>query len=118
MHRSGPYLAHVRGFPCSYCKSPGTEDNPIVAHHHGRRLGRGGTSVKVSDYRTAPLCAWHHQDFHQDLRIADLSKEATDLLLFKGMAECLESWIVRTSGQVLDDLQAAAEDELEASGTD
>lgn len=105
MHRDPRYLDHVRRFPCTYCQKKGTgedDENPPVAHHHGRRLGRGGTAVKVSDFRTVPLCARHHVEFHQGLKVGSWTKEETDLQFFRAMVMCLESWILRNGPRILE----------------
>lgn len=40
-------------------------DEGLIAYHHVRELGGGGTAMKPSDYQTVPLCAHHHRLWHQ-----------------------------------------------------
>lgn len=50
--RAPHYLAFVRELPCCV----GGCGAPSDAHHYGPR----GVGQKTDDYRTAPVCRWHH----------------------------------------------------------
>jgi len=39
-------------------------EDGLIAHHHCRHLGGGGTALKPSDYHCIPLCDNHHKAVH------------------------------------------------------
>ena len=54
--RDEKYKAFIRSKPCIV---PGCTERRTVAHHQHKE-GHGGKSTKCSDYRTLPVCFWHH----------------------------------------------------------
>jgi hypothetical protein len=58
--RDPVYLRNVRGLPCVLA---GTRvcNGRIHAHHAGPRPGMG---IKAADDTAIPLCAQHHQEWH------------------------------------------------------
>lgn len=61
---SSRYLAFVRQHPCCVCGA--TES--IEAHHYDP--GGSGMGRKADDTATAPLCTWHHREWHDTGRFA------------------------------------------------
>jgi hypothetical protein len=58
--RDRAYLANVRGLPCILTATRACFGR-IHAHHAGPRPGIG---IKASDDTAIPLCAQHHQEWH------------------------------------------------------
>lgn len=92
------YLRHVEARGCCMHWAGGCRGD-VVAHHHGKSEGGGGTSLKVSDYRTVPLCDAHHAEFHAGNLVdrfayaqADARASQLELHFFKEMVRCLEAW--------------------------
>jgi len=66
--RDAKYLSLIKGKPCialrcSVSNRPGQDG--LIAYHHVRELGGGGTGLKPSDYDCVPLCDYHHKLWHQ-----------------------------------------------------
>ena len=59
-YRKPKHLAYVRSKPCCICKT----DYEVHAHHIMYAQPRG-TSLKVCDSFTVPLCPYHHMELHQ-----------------------------------------------------
>lgn len=59
-YRNPKHLSYVRENPCCVCKT----DQDIHAHHIMYAQPRG-TSLKVCDSYTVPLCVYHHMELHQ-----------------------------------------------------
>jgi hypothetical protein len=57
--RDALYLDYIRSQACLVCGCSGVDP------HHQPRRGHGATSLKVSDYRTVPLCRRCHDDYGQ-----------------------------------------------------
>lgn len=92
------YLAHVRSRGCCVAWAGGCRGR-MVAHHHGKAEGGGGTSLKPADFYTVPLCDGHHTQFHKDAtvrsaRTGDPVLEGVELDLFfaREMVRCLIAW--------------------------
>jgi len=66
--RDEAYLRFIRSQPC-FLVGMSRIDPTIpdcfgeVAPHH---FGKGGTSIKCSDYETVPLCVGHHSMVHSE----------------------------------------------------
>lgn len=58
LHRASWYLRWVRTFPCIVC------GNGDVHAHHVQVCNPNGIGTKPSDFRTLPLCPYHHNDLH------------------------------------------------------
>jgi hypothetical protein len=59
-YRDKDYLQFIREQPCVIC---GTI--PCQPHHLNQVGTRsGGMALKISDYRTIPLCFLHHAEYH------------------------------------------------------
>lgn len=69
--RSTTHLERVRAMSCCVCARPG----PSHAHHHGPR----GVGQKTSDFRTVPLCAEHHDEWHATRRAGPLGRVEAEL---------------------------------------
>lgn len=67
--RNERHLAFVRSLPCLCCE-PGKQTSPTHAHHVRCLLPRT-LGKRVSDFLTAPLCQWHHQDAPSALHKGD-----------------------------------------------
>lgn len=79
--RSAAHLERVRALPCCVCGRPG----PSHAHHHGPR----GVGQKTSDYRTVPLCAMHHDEWHATHRAGSLDRVEAELRFALSMLDLL-----------------------------
>lgn len=87
--RDSGYLAFVRSKPCVACGST----RNVEAHHWG--WAKKGLGEKVSDYRTIPLCAEHHQLFHTTGQIDPFNPKATRVLFVVRQVDLLEEWLTR-----------------------
>lgn len=60
IHRDAKYLQFVREQECLICHI-----SPCDPHHVNQKgISSGGMSLKISDYRTIPLCRLHHSESH------------------------------------------------------
>jgi hypothetical protein len=87
--RSPSHLAFVRRQRCWFCQT----DRDVVAHHHSKKYGGGGTGMRGCDLLTVPLCSAHHDEWHSRAQIGDLTTTETQREMWKGMALTLRAWV-------------------------
>jgi hypothetical protein len=63
--RCPAHLKWLRGRPCAVA-GPGCSDRIEAAHVD--HAGGKGMALKVSDWKTVPLCSAHHAEYHRGAR--------------------------------------------------
>ena len=93
--RSKTYLDWIRRQPCAATPSIGKAGGDCVdlvqVSHHGDR----GMGQKCSDYRTIPLCRYHHMDqWHAKGSLFGWPREITDQWIAEQIIVHLERYIL------------------------
>lgn len=85
--RNPKYLEFIRTFKCCI---GGCFRVPSIPHH----VFAEGTSTKCSDYKTIPLCNFHHTEFHTIGRLKFAVEHCIDY--YKLIAMYMEAYLEET----------------------
>jgi hypothetical protein len=85
--RDEGYLLYVAGLPCAAHDDQCMGD--VVAHH----IKTAGRGIKDDNYKTVPLCVFHHRYYHDHGCIEPFNHDGTLLYFYALALDNLCQWM-------------------------